>query len=111
MNYKQFLASIALEDIAANQNCDGMSNSIYSHFVDAYHKHVFTGNLDIVQNSSLKEIMKKGTKFRICPKLNIDSIFQDTCDAFDSYCMKWAKKEKIEFQKFKGWLSNLKKSL
>ena len=67
MNYKQFLASITLEDIAANQNCDCMSNSKYSDFVDAYHKHVFTGNLDIIQNSSLKEMMKKVQNFGYVP--------------------------------------------
>ena len=53
--------------------------------------------------------MKKGTKFRVCPKLNIDSVFQDVCKAFDSYCKKWARKEKVELQKFDIWLANLKR--
>ena len=88
MNYKTFLTSITLDDITSDQNCDCLSNNKYSNFTDPYHKHVFTGNLDIVHNSVLRETMKKGTKFRVCPKLNIDSIFQDVCNAFDTYCKK-----------------------
>ena len=75
MNYKKYLSNISLEDIAAKDDCDCQSNSNYSKFVDAYHKHVFTGNLDIIQNLELKSLMKKGTKFRECNKLDVDKIF------------------------------------
>ena len=111
MNHKKFLSSITMEDISNSEDCDCQSNNKYSRFVDQHHKHVFTGNLDIVQDPDLKNIMKKGTKFRMCPKLNIENIYTDICESFDKYCFKWAKKENIDLNKFNGWLTNIKKVL
>ena len=111
MNYKNQLSNITLEDITATEGCDCASNTEYARFVDQHHKHVFTGNLDIIQNFELKHLMKKGTKFRECPKLDFDKIFSDISTAFDKFCLKWAKKEKIEVSNFNGWLSNIKRVL
>ena len=111
MNYKSVLSDITLEDISNNKDCDCLCNNKFSKFVDPHHKHVFTGNLDIISDPALNTLMKKGTKFRVCPKLNIDNIYADICKSFDTYCTKWAKKEKVDLNKFDGWLTNIKRVL
>ncbi|GFU98152.1 hypothetical protein TNCV_2294931 [Trichonephila clavipes] len=37
----------------------------YKNYVDEYHGHVITGNLEIVQDQKLREIMSKGTGYRL----------------------------------------------
>ena len=55
-----------------------------------------TGNLNIVRNEKLRDILRKGSKFRepvsFSWRLNFD-IIMDACEA---YARQWTKKEDIE---------------
>ena len=53
MNYKNVLSDIALEDISNNTDCDFQCHNKYFKFVDPRHRHVFTGNLNIVADPAL----------------------------------------------------------
>ena len=74
--------------------CDCLSNSNYTNFVNPHYKHAFSRNLDIINNLSLKKIMKKGNKFRECREISTYNIFLSVSKALDNYCSIWAKKKK-----------------
>ena len=50
-----------------------------------YHKHVFTGNLDIVVNQEIKTLMSKDLNFRIQKRFNIDSTYNTILSAVELY--------------------------
>ena len=55
-NYKETVTSV-------NNNIQCVCNN-YQEFVDDHHGHVITGNLDIIVNEEVKELLKKGLNFR-----------------------------------------------
>ena len=58
----------------ANTTC----NCANSSFVDAYHKHIITGDLDIIQDIHVRKLLKYGNKHRLNRNLNM----QDVTDIF-----------------------------
>ena len=64
-NYKQTLDPIVINSINTNNIDCACQNSAYK---DNHHNHVISGNLDIVQNEALKNILKKGPKYRLPQK-------------------------------------------
>ncbi len=61
-------------DVIHAQKCDCDSNIGLKPFVYTPHGHVYTGDMDIVDNIALQELMKKGSKFREIPNLHIHSV-------------------------------------
>ena len=64
-----------------------------SRFVDAYHGHIVTGNLEIVQSVELRNIMKKGAKFRETPPISYEKLEQSLHRDIDNFVLKWINKE------------------
>ena len=58
--------------------------------------HVITGNLDIVDNLELKNLLKKGPKFRIQNNINWKKNHKLISEAIEQYIRKWAKREDVE---------------
>ncbi len=58
-------------DVIHAQICDCDSNIGLKPFMYILHEHVYTGDMDIVDNIALRELVKKGSKFRKIPNLNI----------------------------------------
>ena len=61
--------------------CDCTDN--FPNFVYKPHGHVHTGNLDLIDNTQLRSLMKKGAKFRetpSCSKYKLDHLYQDAID-------------------------------
>ena len=108
LNYKSTLLNISESDIFSNCQCDCQSNQNYSPFVDHHHKHIFTGDLNIIDNSELRNLMKKGTKFRECPSLDINKLVKILSQSIDSFCVKWAKLEHKSVNEFSKWLTSIK---
>lgn len=49
----------------------------FKKFVNPYHKHIITGDLSIITNTSLKNIMKRGTKYRPERKHNLKFLLKE----------------------------------
>ncbi len=79
-NYSTFLSTLnpTCNDIHTC-NCNG------SPYVYAPTGHITTGNLDIIQNKKLKEVMKKGTNYRVPNRLNWAKTKGDASAAIDRY--------------------------
>ena len=90
-NYKKaldpnYMASIDTSNIACN-----CINSIYK---DPHHGHIVTGDLGLVQNETLRNILKKGPKYRLPRKINWAKNRENILEFLENYSVKWIGKEK-----------------
>ena len=90
-NYKQFLSE---DFIDSTSNDDLTCNCHESEFKDNHHNHIITGDFNIIQNSTLKEMIKKGPKFRLPQKINWEEDKKIIINFIDSYIDRWLIKEK-----------------
>ena len=56
--------------------------------------HVITGDLKIINNTSLRELLAKGPKYREPKSINWKHNFKIRMDSVDDYARQWAKREK-----------------
>ena len=68
------LLNISEADIFLDFQCDCKSYQNYTQYVDHHHKHVCMGNLNIIDKSELKNLMRKSTTFRECPPLDLGKL-------------------------------------
>ena len=66
-NYKETLCE---EVIDRFENNNKLCNCSLSPYKDINHGHVITGNLDIVENRTLKTLISKGPKYRLPHRIN-----------------------------------------
>ena len=56
--------------------------------------HVITGDLNIVDNTSLRNVLSKGPKYREPKSINWKHNFKILMDSVEDYARQWAKREK-----------------
>ena len=90
-NYKEALQG----DLVDQLNSDIIPcNCQTSPFKDRQHGHIITGNLDIVENVTLRNIIKKGPKYRLPQKINWVQDREIIVSFLNSYIDKWLAKER-----------------
>jgi hypothetical protein len=103
LNYKHAITNLNVDDFIESYNeitCDCHS-SIYK---DAFHGHIMTGNLDLVENQDLKFLLKQGPNFREEPsRTNFYKLFRDIKKDIIQSIETWAKKESLPVQAFDEW--------
>lgn len=104
VNYKQ-----AIEEgvIPANCECHTTNNE----YVDVNSQHVFTGNLEIIQNGKLRSLFKKGLKFREIPQPNKENILESLNSGLDRYITETSNKRMISEVCFLPWKQEILKLL
>lgn len=102
-NYNQNSKNINLID---NDNDCHCHLERFKPFVDHHHQHIITGNLDIIENIKLKNIMSKGSKFRPHIKINISNFVSTFIKDLDVFCLKLAFKYNSPIESFKEWKIN-----
>ena len=90
-NYKQ---SLSPEIINSTDTTNFQCECHNSMFKDPHYNHVISGNLDIVQNSSLKNILKKGPKYRLPKKIDWNKNRENIVEFIENYSVKWIDKQK-----------------
>ena len=66
VNYKQFVLHLNIDEFLKDPNsikcccCDKYDNS----FINNHYGHIITGNLNIVNNERLRQLISKGPKYR-----------------------------------------------
>ena len=58
--------------------------------------HVITGELNLVSNEKLKNLLYKGPKYRLPNQINWKHNFKILMDSVEDYARQWAKREKEE---------------
>ena len=78
-----------------------------SHLYEPY-GHVITGDLSIIPNSKLRDLIAKGPKYREPCKVDWDKNLSLLCEAVDQYALQWAKREIVELSVLSSWKEMVK---
>ena len=81
--------------------------NISSHLYEPY-GHVITGDLSIIPNSKLRDLIGKGPKYREPCKVDWDKNLSLLCEAVDQYALQWAKREIVELSVLSSWKEMVK---
>lgn len=107
LNYNKTLRELKEMSFDEIENLDcGCENS---DFKDENHGHIITGNLEIVENEELRQLLSYGTKFRETPILNIEKIKESVIKNIDTLIGSLARKHKIRKSSFERWRIELLK--
>ena len=69
--------------------------------------HVVTGDLSIVQNDKLRDLLRKGPKFKEPVSFSWHQNFDIIMDAYEAYARQWAKKEDVELDTLSEWIKSI----
>ena len=75
----------------------------HSRFKNAIHNHIITGDLNIIENDALRNLMLKGAKFREPCQPNFSKMLSDTQNAIAQYIRNWSRKEGKRVIEFECW--------
>ena len=70
--------------------------------------HAITGDLSIIPNSKLRDLIAKGPKYREPCKVDWDKYLSLLCEAVDQYGLQWAKREIVELPVLSSWKEMVK---
>ena len=103
-NYNKVLQATDADSMKS-QVCDCLTR--FSKFVYSPHKHVHTGNLEIIENIPLRNIMSMGAKFREMPPCNKAKLIRTFQEVVDKLKKKLAKLCHTKLSVFDKWESVL----
>ncbi|GBN03666.1 Glucose dehydrogenase [FAD, quinone] [Araneus ventricosus] len=103
-NYNNASFEIVKLKKTAKYLCDKDS---FSQFIDKDSGNIVTGNLDIVKNTDLKNIMLKGSKFRSIFGVSLPSMLQKLLKNIDDFCLETSNAFFIPIEFFIEWKWNL----
>ena len=70
--------------------------------------HVVTGDLNIVENHSLRNLLMKGPKYRENRSFNWKYNFKLVMDSVEEYARGWAKQEGVEADTLSEWIKSIR---
>ena len=74
---------------------------------DSVHGHIISGDLNLIENAELRDLLAHGTKFREQPLFNMDQIKDALKGGINSLVAGLARKHKISTIRFAGWKKQL----
>ena len=86
-------------------------NCTNSPFVDEHHGHIITGDLNIVENDQLKELLQKGPKYREPENINWENIKISLNQSLDDSIKAWGEKEGLAKEYFTQWKINVMQNI
>ena len=100
-NYASFLKNLTISDVKSilDNPCDCAS----SPFNYAPHGHIVTGNLDIVDNVELREVLSYGCKYRIPVSKSPDVIYMSINEAVNNFIKSKSRKYSQKETAFDNW--------
>ena len=103
-NCKSSLQQIDFQSLSQNPlpcSCSG------SEFLYAPCGHIVTGDLNIVRNDKLRDLLRKGPKYRELVLFSWHQNFDIIMDACEAYARRWAKKEDVELDTLSEWIKSI----
>ena len=102
LNYRQTIDDIKIHEWKDRPyTCDCHK----SEFADPHHKHIVTGDLNVIQNKSLRELLEKGPTYREEQKIDWKAIQNEISKGLTQCKLDWAKKEKVDPAHLDEWKS------
>ena len=83
------------------------SNCSDSQFLYAPCEHIVTGDLNIVRNIKLRDLLRKGPKYREPVSYSWHQNFGTFMDACEEYASRWAKTEDVEADTLSEWIKSI----
>ena len=105
-NYKEFVQTLDVDSFLQDNTilpCD----CINSPFVDPYHNHILTGNLNIISDSKLKGLIAKGPKYREPLPFSLEKAKAEILLGLDSCIDTWSSKTGLSKTVFHDWRGNI----
>ena len=104
-NHKRVLQDLNIDDFKAKPP-DCSCNS--SPFKYSPAGHVITGDLNIIDNKPLRDVLAKGPKYREPRPINWKYNFKLLMDAVEDYARKWTKREKEQLDTLSEWVKSVR---
>ena len=106
-NYTAFISQLHLRDFVANpDSVPCKCNNFNPMFINDHHQHIMTGDLDIIDNVKLKELIRKGPKYCEPCTINFDGALEEIREQLDvyidDYCIKNKNVLKVVFEQWKN---------
>ena len=73
--------------------------------------HIVTGDLNIIQNKQLRDLISKGPKYREPHSFSWKYNFKWIMDSVEEYARKWAKQVEVELDTLSEWVKTVKHHL
>ena len=101
-NYKKVLQNLRIDDFKAKPPDCSCASSPFKYSPSG---HVITGDLNIISNESLRNVLSKGPKYREPKSINWNFNFKLLMDAVEDYARKWNKREQdTEIDSLSEWV-------
>ncbi|KAK3104459.1 hypothetical protein FSP39_002438 [Pinctada imbricata] len=104
-NYKRFLQCIDLSNPSLHPLPCECSSSDFNYSPCG---HVITGDLSIVKNDKLRELLKKGPKYRESMSFTWNQNVKSIMDSCEEYARRWAKKEDVQLDTLSEWIKSIR---
>ena len=90
-NYKDTLSELGVQNFLDGRlNCDCETST----YKDDVHNHVITGDLTIIKDNQLRNLIKKGPKYRLPQRIDWVKDRNEIEELIDTYALRWIDKEK-----------------
>ena len=73
--------------------------------------HVITGDLSIIPNFKLRDLIAEGLKYREACKVDWDKNLSLLCEAVDQYALQWANSKIVELSVLSSWKEMVKEQI
>ena len=101
-NYSKVSSDVDIESNTPN-SCD-CSSSQFCYFPAG---HVVTGDLRIISDDTLREIISKGPKYRVPSKIDFEKCRSQMQDSITDFCNKWCRREKADTSALSSWMNKV----
>ena len=104
-NFAPTLSNLHVSEYLSNsQTCQCKK----SKFCYEPHGHVITGDLRVIENAKLRELVAKGPKYREPNRVNWKATETMFLESIDLYAKNWSKREQVELKYLSEWKDQLK---
>ena len=107
-NYKKSLREVDFKDIKSKPPSCSCKNSEFCYSPVG---HIITGNLNIVSNYKLRQVISIGPKYRLPQSINWKYNFKLIMDAVECYTRKWAKREEANINSLSEWIKAMRNKI
>ena len=105
-NFNKIVTDIDIDSITpASLDCQN-SNYLYPSA-----GHVITGNLNVIPDARVRNIISKGPKYRLLSKIDFPKCRREIAASFNDFGNRWCKQENVESDALKEWKIDIVKIL
>ena len=104
-NFAPALSNLSVSEYLSNpQTCQCKE----SKFCSEPHGHVITGDLRVIENARLRELVAEGPKYKEPNRVNWKATETMFLESIDLYAKHWSKREQVDLKYLSEWKDHLK---